>query len=129
MDHHPLGPDAAPDGDVVCAMSSTPSGTPRGFTPQEDGHYPPATMMEPAWQATRALHDVVSDELRDLLRHPTFRLLPRHALVPTSPCPVCGDGALHTAGTLQTSLGRLLARACETCGLVDLDPRLLLPSH
>ena len=81
--------------------------------------------MEPAWQATMALQRVGSDELLDVLMQPTFRLLPRNEPVPVSPCPVCGDGALRAAGTIQTSMGQLLVRACDTCGLVDLDPRLV----
>jgi hypothetical protein len=81
--------------------------------------------MEPAWQAMAVLQGVGSDELRDVLLHPTFRLMPRNAQVPVSPCRVCGDGALHTAGTIQTSMGQLLVRACDTCGLVDLDPCLV----
>jgi hypothetical protein len=82
-------------------------------------------LEEPAWQAARALQGVGSDELYKVLRQPAFRRMPPDVLVPVSPCPVCADGALRTAGTLQTSLGRLLVRACDTCGLVDLDPRLI----
>ncbi|HEV8192470.1 MAG TPA: hypothetical protein VGP82_13470, partial [Ktedonobacterales bacterium] len=37
---------------------------------------------EPAWQATVALQGVGSDELRDVLLHPTFRPMPRNAQVP-----------------------------------------------
>jgi hypothetical protein len=81
--------------------------------------------MEPFWQAIQALQAVDSEELLAVLQHPTFRQMPGHVPVPVSPCRVCGDGALRTAGTLQTSLGQLLVRACDTCGLVDLDPRLI----
>jgi hypothetical protein len=72
-----------------------------------------------------ALQGIGSDELLDVLLHPAFKLLPRTILVPISPCRVCGDGALRTAGTIPTNIGPLLVRACDTCGLVDLDPRLM----
>jgi hypothetical protein len=129
QDYH-LGSDAAPhaalgsahDADAVSSSFPTSVGNPLGFTPLH-GHRPLG--MEPAWQATRALQGVSSDELREVLRQPAFRRIPPDALVPVSPCLICGDGALRTAGTLQTSLGRLLVRACDTCGLVDLDPRLI----
>ena len=79
---------------------------------------------EPAWQAMTALHKISSGELHDVLQHPSFRLMPPNAMVSVSPCRICAEGALRTAGTLQTSLGKLVVRACDTCGLVDLDPRL-----
>ncbi|HEV8191578.1 MAG TPA: hypothetical protein VGP82_08845 [Ktedonobacterales bacterium] len=94
----------------------------QGFS-HRDGRTP--SSLEPAWQATLALQGVGSDELLEALGQPSFRPMPRNALVPVNPCPVCGDGALRTAGTLQTSLGPLLVRACDTCGLVDLDHRLV----
>jgi hypothetical protein len=83
-----------------------------------------AWAVEPAGQATRALQRVVSDELQEVRAHPSFRQVPDDARVPVSGCPVCGDGALRTVGTIETSIGQLLARACDACGLVDLDPRL-----
>ena len=81
------------------------------------------TTTEPAWRATMALQVLNSEELLDVLQQPTFKLLPRMMLVPVSPCRACADGALHTAGTIQTNFGQLLVCACDTCGLVDLDPR------
>jgi len=82
--------------------------------------------METAWQARTALQTVSSDDIRDVLQHPAYRSLPGDTKVPVSPCLICGEGILHVAGTLQTSLGRLLARACDTCGFVDLDPDLVM---
>lgn len=93
----------------------------QGFT--HSAHEAPIA-TEPAWQATMALRLTGSEELLDVVLHPKFRLMPRMALVPIGPCHACGDGALRTAGTLETSIGELLVRACDTCGLVDLDPRL-----
>ncbi|HEV8190473.1 MAG TPA: hypothetical protein VGP82_03170 [Ktedonobacterales bacterium] len=80
------------------------------------------TTTEPAWQATMALQVLNSEELLDVLRQPTFKLLPRMMLVPVSPCRACADGALRTAGTIRTNIGQFLVCACDTCGLVDLDP-------
>ncbi len=81
------------------------------------------TTTELPWQATMALQVLNSEELLDALKQPTFKLLPRMMLVPVSPCRACADGALRTAGTIRTNIGQLLVRACDTCGLVDLDPR------
>ena len=86
------------------------------------------TTTEPAWQATMALQVLDSEELLDVLQQPTFKLLPRMTLVPISPCRACADGALRTAGTIQMNVGQVLVRACDTCGLVDIDPRLIV-SH
>lgn len=83
------------------------------------------TTTEPAWQATMALQVIDSDELVDVLLHPTFKLLPRMMQVPVSSCRACADGALHTAGTIQMNIGQVLVRACDTCGLVDIDPHLI----
>jgi hypothetical protein len=80
--------------------------------------------LEPAWRAAQALRAVESDELREVVSHPAFRPPPDRAWVPMDPCPICGAGALRTAGTVRLSLGLLLVRACDACGLVDLDPRL-----
>jgi len=79
---------------------------------------------EPAWAAAQALQAVRGSELRTVTQHPTFRPPPSDALLPVDWCQICQRGTLHVAGSICNSLGVLVARVCDVCGLVDFDSRL-----
>jgi hypothetical protein len=72
----------------------------------------------------RALTRTRGDELIAVMLRPSFRPVGETELVPVSPCPYCLDGGLRTAGSVRVRSGRVLVRACDTCGRVNVSERL-----
>jgi hypothetical protein len=84
----------------------------------------PTTELEPGWRAIRALMQLHSDELLAVMLRPSFRPVRDLDLVTVSPCGYCCDGGLRTAGSVRVRRGRVLVRACDTCGAVEVGDQL-----
>jgi hypothetical protein len=87
--------------------------------PEEMGDLAPSLEFEPGWRAVRALMQLRSDELLAVMLRPSFRPVRDLDLVPITPCEYCRDGGLRTAGSVRVRRGRVMVRACDTCGMVE----------
>ena len=91
--------------------------------PEELDVVAPSTELEPGWRAIRALMQLRSDELLAVMLRPSFRPVRDLDLAPVNVCPYCLDGGLRTAGSVRVRRGRVLVRACDTCGVVEVGER------
>ncbi len=103
-------------------MGSDPSRA-ANSSPEEIGEQVPTLELEPGWRAIRALMQLRSDELLAVMLRPSFRPVRDLDLVAVSPCGYCRDGGLRTAGSVRVRKRRVIVRACDTCGTVDVDER------
>jgi hypothetical protein len=96
--------------------------------PEETADLAPSTELEPGWRAIRALMQLRSDELLAVMLRPSFRPVRDLDLVPVNPCGYCRDGGLRTAGSVRVRRGRVMVRACDTCGAVDVGAQPTTPT-
>lgn len=83
--------------------------------------------LEPGWYAVQSLMRIKSDALLSMMLRPSFRPVGDHELVSVKPCHFCLDGGLRLAGSVRARKGRSLVRACDTCGLVQVEAPPLPP--
>ncbi len=95
--------------------------------PEEADDLAPATELEPGWRAIQALMQLRSDELLAVMLRPSFRPVRDLDLVPIEPCMYCRDGGQRTAGSVRVRRGRVMVRACDTCGVVEVGAQPTVP--
>jgi hypothetical protein len=87
------------------------------------------TDLEPGWRAVRSLMQLRSEALLAIMLRPSFHPVRDLDLVPVAPCPYCLDGGMRSAGSVRVRKGRVLVRACDTCGAVDVGDDLIAPGY
>lgn len=102
------------------------------FTPDSVDDYQQGNSykdVEPGWRAVRSLMQLRSEALLAIMLRPSFRPVRDLDLVPVAPCHHCLDGGMRSAGSVRVRKGRVLVRACDTCGTVDVGDEQIVTGH